>query len=83
VVEVVSPESRVRDRERKPLLCAEAGIRAFWRVEESGGRPVVYTFELEPATRTYVPTGIHRDRLTASWPFAVDIDLAKIELPAR
>ncbi len=83
VVEVVSPESRVRDRERKPLLYAEAGIRGFWRVEESGGRPVVYTFELEPATRTYVPTGIHRDRLTAAWPYAIDVDLAKIELPAR
>ena len=83
VIEVVSAESRVRDRERKPELYAGAGIRVFWRVEHEGGKAVVHTFELEPATRTYVPTGIHRDRLTASRPLAVDIDLAKIELPAR
>ena len=82
VVEVVSPESRVRDRERKPLLYAEAGFQRFWRIERHGSRPVVYAYELDPATRTYVPTGIHRGRLTASWPFPIDIDLDAIELPA-
>ncbi len=30
VVEVVSPESRTRDHERKPILYARAGIEHFW-----------------------------------------------------
>ena len=83
VIEVVSAESRVRDRERKPLLYAAAGIKVFWRVELDEGKAVVYAFELEPATRTYVPTGIFRNRIKASWPFEIDIDLTKIELPGK
>lgn len=83
VAEVVSPESLVRDRVRKPLLYAEAGFRVFWRIEEEHGRPVVYTYELDPATKAYAPTGIHRGRLTASWPFPIDIDLDAIELPGQ
>jgi Uma2 family endonuclease len=82
VAEVVSAESQVRDRKRKPQLYAEAGFRCYWRVEEADdGRPVVYTYELDPATKTYVATGIHRGSLVASWPFPVDIDLDAIELP--
>jgi Uma2 family endonuclease len=81
VAEVVSPESRVRDRVRKPVLYAEAGFRIYWRVEKEAGRPVVYTYELDPATRVYAPTGIHRGKLSASWPFLIDIDLDAIELP--
>jgi Uma2 family endonuclease len=83
VVEVVSTESRVRDRERKPQLYAEAGFRIYWRVEKEAGRPVVYTFELDPATRAYAPTGVHRGQLSASWPFPIDIDLDAIKLPAE
>ncbi|MFF3945333.1 Uma2 family endonuclease [Streptomyces sp. NPDC001902] len=80
VVEVVSPDSEERDRKRKPQLYAEAGIPHFWRVEKGEGRlPVVYVFEREPATGTYVATGIHHERLKVSVPFAVDIDLAEIE----
>lgn len=78
VVEVVSPESRTRDRKRKPLLYAESGIPHMWRVENENGYPVVYTYELEPTTRTYVPTGIHRERLKISVPFDIDIDLTEI-----
>ncbi|MDG4829610.1 Uma2 family endonuclease [Solwaraspora sp. WMMD1047] len=33
-VEVVSPDSEIRDRARKPQLYAEAGIPHFWRVED-------------------------------------------------
>lgn len=83
VAEVVSAESRVRDRERKPQLYAEAGIRVFWRVESVEAEPVVYAYELDPATRQYVPTGIHHDRLTADWPFAVDLDLTRIKRPGK
>ncbi|GAA2128109.1 Uma2 family endonuclease [Streptomyces synnematoformans] len=74
-VEVVSPESKERDRETKPLKYAKAGIQHFWRVEKEKGKPVVYVFELEPATGVYVPTGIHRDRLKLSAPFDIDIAL--------
>jgi Uma2 family endonuclease len=75
-VEIVSPESELRDRVRKPQLYAEAGIRHFWRVEENDGKPVVYVYELDPATSTYALSGIHHDRLTLTVPFPIDIDLA-------
>lgn len=80
-VEVVSPDSEERDRKRKPQLYAEAGIPHFWRVEKAEGsrRPVVYVYELDPATRTYVPTGIYHDRLKVSEPFEIDIDLTEID----
>ncbi|MDT0303207.1 Uma2 family endonuclease [Streptomonospora wellingtoniae] len=78
-VEVVSEESEVRDRERKPQLYAQAGIKHHWRVENEGGRPVVYVYELDPATGAYVATGIHRDRLKLAVPFDIDVDLAGID----
>jgi Uma2 family endonuclease len=79
VVEVMSPESEERDRKRKPQLYAEAGIPHFWRVENDSGRPIVYTYELDPATHSYVPTGIHHDRLKTNVPFDIDIDLTEID----
>jgi Uma2 family endonuclease len=77
--EVVSAESRTRDRERKPQLYARAGIAHFWRVENADGRPVVYVYELDPATKTYALTGIHHDRLKLTVPFDMDIDLTEID----
>ncbi|WP_257578512.1 Uma2 family endonuclease [Streptomyces sp. JJ38] len=77
-VEVVSPDSEARDRDTKPRKYAAAGIPHFWRVENTGGRPVVYVFELEPATRTYAVTGIHHDVLKLSVPFDVEIDLGDV-----
>ncbi|MFE3254098.1 Uma2 family endonuclease [Nocardia sp. NPDC059091] len=79
VVEIVSPESRTRDRERKPQLYARAGISHFWRVENVDGRPVVYVYELDPATSAYALTGIHHDRLQLTVPFEIDIDLTEID----
>ncbi|RNL83836.1 Uma2 family endonuclease [Halostreptopolyspora alba] len=78
-VEVVSPDSAVRDRERKPQLYAQAGIPHFWRVENDGGEPKVYVYELDPATRAYVATGIHHNRLKLDRPFDIDIDLTEID----
>jgi Uma2 family endonuclease len=78
-IEVVSPDSELRDRERKPLLYAGAGIRHFWRVEKVSGRPAVFVYELDPATKTYVVTGIHHDQLKLSVPFTIDIDLTEID----
>ncbi len=74
-VEVVSLESIDRDRTTKPIKYSDAGIKYFWRVEQEDQRPVVYTFELEPSVKAYVPTGIHRDRLRMNIGFDVDINL--------
>lgn len=79
VVEVVSPESEIRDRERKPQLYARAGIPHFWRVEESDGKPVVYVYELDPATSTYTPTGIFHESLKLTVPFDIEIDLTSFD----
>ncbi|MGC5009424.1 Uma2 family endonuclease [Streptosporangium sp. DT93] len=78
VVEVVSPESEERDRRTKPSRYADAGIAHFWRVENNGGSPVVYVYELDPATRVYALTGIHHDRLTVPVPFPVTVDLGDL-----
>jgi Uma2 family endonuclease len=78
-VEVVSPDSETRDRERKPQLYAAAGIPHFWRVEQNGGRATVYVYELDPATKAYALTGIHHDNLQLSVPFEIDVDLTEIE----
>ncbi|MCP2344138.1 Uma2 family endonuclease [Nonomuraea roseoviolacea] len=75
VVEVASEPSIDRDRTTKPAKYAQAGIKHFWRVEEEDDQPVVYTFELEPAVKAYVPTGIHRKRLQTFIGFELDIDL--------
>ncbi|MEN8653832.1 Uma2 family endonuclease [Streptomyces sp. 21So2-11] len=78
-VEVVSPDSEDRDREVKPRKYAAAGVKYFWRVEESDGLPVVYTYELDPATRSYAPTGIHKTKLVMDDPFPMEIDLSVID----
>jgi hypothetical protein len=76
---VVSPDSETRDRERKPVLYAEAGIRYFWRVEAGGGRLLVYAYELDPATHQYWQMGIFHERLKLALPFTMDIDLTEID----
>ncbi|MFI0416814.1 Uma2 family endonuclease [Spongiactinospora sp. 9N601] len=75
VVEVASDESRERDRVTKPIKYSNAGIRYLWRIEEEDAQPVAYTYELDPAVRAYVPTGIHHHRLRTHAGFEVDIDL--------
>jgi Uma2 family endonuclease len=80
-VEVVSEDSLERDREVKPRKYAAAGVRYYWRVEKEGDLPVVYSYELDPATQVYAPTGIHRERLELKDPFPVDIDLTAISRP--
>ncbi|MEV7008741.1 Uma2 family endonuclease [Streptosporangium sp. NPDC051022] len=78
-VEVVSTESEIRDRRRKPDLYAEAGIPHFWRIENTEDRPTAYVYELDPATRGYALMGIHHDRLKVALPFEIDIDLTEID----
>ncbi|MEU1279662.1 Uma2 family endonuclease [Streptomyces sp. NPDC005805] len=78
-VEIVSEESVQRDRELKPRKYAAAGIRHFWRVEKNGDAPVVYVYELDPATGTYAVTGIHHSRLKAEVPYPIDVDLTSMD----
>ncbi|MEW2398631.1 Uma2 family endonuclease [Streptomyces sp. NPDC046862] len=79
-VEVVSADSRERDREVKPRKYAAAGVPHFWRVEqdEKKGLPVVYVYELDPATKAYGLTGIFHDHLKVTVPFDIEIDLTAI-----
>ncbi|MCX2970469.1 Uma2 family endonuclease [Streptomyces sp. TRM70308] len=77
-VEVVSPDSEVRDRGIKPAKYAAAGIPHFWRVENVDDRPVVYVYELDPAPRSYALTGIHHDELKTTVPFDLHIDLTAV-----
>ncbi|WP_415952459.1 Uma2 family endonuclease [Streptomyces sp. KLOTTS4A1] len=77
-VEIVSPDSEERDREVKPRKYAAAGVRHFWRVEQRDGLPVVYVYELDPAVKAYVATGIYHDQLKLTVPFPLDIDLTAI-----
>ncbi|NYH51900.1 Uma2 family endonuclease [Nocardiopsis arvandica] len=79
VVEVVSPDSEIRDRERKPRLYAEAGIPHFWLVEREGQRgAAVYVYELDPVNRRYTNVSVHRERLRVNAPCDLDIDLAAV-----
>ncbi|MBB6172270.1 Uma2 family endonuclease [Nocardiopsis mwathae] len=82
-IEIVSPDSEERDRERKPQLYAEAGIPHFWRIENDGGNPVVYVYELDPATKAYALTAIHRDRLKVTVPYDMDIDISEVTRRGR
>lgn len=78
-IEVVSPESRVRDRERKPCLYARAGIPHFWLVEEGDDGGVVYTYELDPVKGGYTNTAVHRKRLRVEAPCPFDLDLTALD----
>ena len=78
VVEVVSPESEIRDRERKPELYAEAGIPHFWLVEKEGEQGIaVYAYELDPIKGTYGALTVHRERLKVAAPCDLDLDLSR------
>jgi Uma2 family endonuclease len=78
VVEVASPESEERDRKFKPSRYAKAGVTHFWRVEENDRKPVVYVYELDPATKVYALTGIHHGKLSVPVPFQIDVDLDEL-----
>lgn len=63
----------------KPRNYAQAGIPHYWRVEENDGLPVVYVYELDPATQAHALTGIFHNRLKLTVPFPVDIDLMAVQ----
>ncbi|MEV1055428.1 Uma2 family endonuclease [Streptomyces sp. NPDC049887] len=77
-VEVGSADSLERDREVKPRKYAQARVPHSWRVEQSDGLPVVYVYELDPATAAYVPVDIFYQTLKVDRPFPIEIDLTAI-----
>ena len=78
-VEVVSPESRTRDRKRKPLLYAEAGIEHFWRIEREQGMRVLYTYKLDHSKHEYVETGRYEGTASLDVPYPIEIDFSEID----
>lgn len=79
VVEVVSPGSETTDRIVKLDQYAKAGIAFFWRVEQAAtGIPLVYTYILDPVTRTYRTGDMFTGTVKVSAPFSVEVDLGEV-----
>jgi Uma2 family endonuclease len=78
VVEVVSPGTRTKDRKHRPLDYAGVNVPNFWLVENENDVMVVHTYELDPVSGGYVPTGIHRGRLRVQQPFPVDAEIPEV-----
>jgi Uma2 family endonuclease len=82
VVEVVSPDSEIRDKERKPQIYAAAGIPRYWIVDREGRTSIVHVYELDPVHRAYGPATTFRDRVEVVLPFPVQVDLSEERLRA-
>lgn len=79
VVEVVSPGSETTDRIVKVDQYAKAGIAFYWRVEQAPtGVPLVYTYVLDPATRSYRTGDMFAGVIKVSAPFPAEIDLGGV-----
>jgi Uma2 family endonuclease len=79
VAEVVSPGSETTDRIVKADQYAKAGIGFYWRIEQAAtGTPLVYTYLLDPATRTYREGDVFAGTLKITAPFAAEIDLGRV-----
>ncbi|MEV4455593.1 Uma2 family endonuclease [Microbispora sp. NPDC049633] len=78
VIDIAGPDSAVPDRDALPRHYAAAGIPHFWRVESTGWRPFVYSYELDAAGAGYQVTGVHHTRLAVGAPFPVEIDLERL-----
>ena len=79
IVEVVSPDSRERDRKRKPQLYAEAGIEHFWLVENERSKPILQTYMLDPVATVYRHTGIYKGIVNFDIPYPIEIDFGEID----
>lgn len=76
VVEVVSPGSETTDRIVKVDQYAKVGIPFYWRIEQAPtGIPIVYTYVLDPATKTYRDGEMLTGVIKAAAPFSVTVDL--------
>jgi Uma2 family endonuclease len=76
-IEVVSPGTTTKDRTLRPVQYAGAGIKCFWRVENSDDAMVVYAFELLPEG-SYAPTGVFHSRVKLDRPFPIDFELPEV-----
>ena len=77
VVEIASPSTRVNDVKVKPLLYAEAGIPAYWRLELEP-RPRLTVTELENGSYVERVTLLGGSVVRLSAPFPVDLDPAEL-----
>ena len=73
-VEVISPESTIRDRRDKMKLYAYAGIPAYWIVDPLGERITFTQFLLSPGG-TYHPQVQTDGLVTIDQPWQVTLDL--------
>lgn len=73
-IEIESPGSHVEDRTTKPALYAQYGIAYYWRIELEPLQATVYG---RGEGNSYRPSGCG-ERLQASEPFRVDIELAQL-----
>lgn len=79
VVEVVSPGSETTGRIVKMDQYAKSGIAFYWRVEQAvTGVPLVYTYVLDPATRSYREGEVFTGVFKVTAPFPVEVDLGRI-----
>lgn len=76
-IEIVSRSSRVMDRITKPALYAQAGIPFYWRIETK--EPVsVLTYQLDPGTGVYQPTGTFTDVISLDEPWPISLPVASL-----
>lgn len=79
VAEIVSPGSETTDRIVKRDQYAVAGIRFYWRVELTPAAvPVVYTYLLDSASRSYREGDVFTGGVKATVPFRVEVDLTNL-----
>lgn len=76
-VEIESPGSHVEDRVTKPTIYAQHGIPAYWRIELDPIRARVHRLGGD----RYVETSGSQERLTATTPFEVDLQLEELLPP--
>jgi len=78
VVEVVSPGSETTDRIVKVDQYAKAGIPFYWRIEQAATAvPIVYTYVLDPATKTYRDGEMFTGTVKVTAPFSATVDLGE------
>ncbi|MBE3000337.1 Uma2 family endonuclease [Nocardiopsis sp. HNM0947] len=78
-IEIVSEESKDRDRTTKPMKYAQAGIPHFWRVEYEDGNAAIHVYELDGTKEPrYVPVTVARKRLQLQQPFPIDLDVTSL-----
>ncbi|MFB7404302.1 Uma2 family endonuclease [Streptomyces rubiginosohelvolus] len=79
VVEVVSPGSETTDRIVKVDQYAKVGIPFYWRIEQAAaGVPIVYTYVLDPANKSYRDGEMFTGMVKATAPFAITTDLVVV-----